>query len=135
MALALQRLEGAAAQAFRMAAIVVVSAGVVVGRLTRQQVINRDEDRVGDGDDGFLVAAMREDAALAGGAGARGRARARGQRGLDEGGAQPAVGGPRLPRPRSCAIHTQSFRSVVRPGPWAICAALARIQANASSRT
>ncbi len=31
--------------------------------------------------------------------------------------------------------HTQSFTSVLRPGTWAICAALARIQANASSKT
>ena len=94
--MAFERLEGAAAQSFSMAAIVVVGAWVVVGRLTGELVIDRDEHRVGDGDDGFLVAPMRHDAPIAGGEGARGGARARGQRGLDERRTEPAVGGTRL---------------------------------------
>jgi hypothetical protein len=42
----------------RMATVVVVGARLLVGGVTRQQVVCGDEHRMGDGDDSLLMAAM-----------------------------------------------------------------------------
>jgi hypothetical protein len=99
VALALEGVDGVAADAVGVVAIVVIGAEVVVGDLVRQHVVRADQHRVGDGDDGLLVAAMTHDTPVPCGERALGGPR-RGQRDLDERGAEPPValaGGPRLP--------------------------------------
>src|SRR5215467_5036075 len=90
-ALALQRVNGAAANVLGIATIVVVGAQVLVVGLASQEMVDGDEDSVGDGNDRFLVPAVLHDASVAGGEGAGGRVRAGAEGGLDQRAAQPAV--------------------------------------------
>src|SRR5262245_60255667 len=92
VALAFQGANGVAGGTLGVAAIEVVDARLAIVHTAVEQVIGGDEHRVGDGDDGLLVAAVPGDAAVpsaeGGGAAAAGEAG-----GLDEGHAEPAVAG------------------------------------------
>jgi hypothetical protein len=74
-----------------VAPVVIVSPRVLAGRLASQEMVGRDEHGVRHRDDGFLVAAMRHDAPIAGGEGAFGGPDAGREGGLDQGGAEPAI--------------------------------------------
>ena len=56
--LTLQELNGAIANSLHMATLVVVGPRLVVGGVTRQQMIRGDEHGMGHGDDRLLMAAM-----------------------------------------------------------------------------
>ena len=69
-----------------MAAVIVVGARIVIGRVAGKQMVDGQEDGVGDRDDRFLVPAVPHDPAVAGGEGplpsaCRPRGRPRGFRG------------------------------------------------------
>jgi hypothetical protein len=62
------------ANSFRMATVVVVGPRLLVGGVTRQQMIRGDEDGMGHGDDRLLMAAMPHHAPVPGREGALRRA-------------------------------------------------------------
>ena len=64
IALTLEQLDGATGDAVSMAAVVVVGAGVAVRSAAREDVIDRSEHGMGDGDDSLLVSPMAHDAAI-----------------------------------------------------------------------
>src|SRR2546429_9994884 len=93
IALALEHLNGSALRALGRTAVVVVGAKLVITRPPCVEVKDDDEDRVGDGRDGLLVATMACDTSVA-----RRQRRGRPSRGREGGFAQAA------PEPRGASV-------------------------------
>src|SRR5215472_6272499 len=90
IALAFQGLNSPVANPLGVAAVVVVRAGILVGRLTRQKVVRVHEDGMRHRHDRFLVPTV-SDPAIARGEGSGGGANAGGEGGFDQRGAERAV--------------------------------------------
>ena len=90
IALLLESLQGAAGQAFGMAAVVVVGSEFVVRRPVGEHMVGDDEQAVGHGHDRLLMPTMPQDTAVAGRNGTV-LGSSRPERGFDEGRAQPDV--------------------------------------------